>query len=52
MMILIENQFNVGEMVKIAGLSGTVERMSLRSTTLRDTNDGTMYTVPNSQRCV
>jgi small-conductance mechanosensitive channel len=46
--ILIEDQYNVGETVKIAGLSGTVEDMTLRRTTLRD-GDGTLYMIPNSQ---
>jgi small conductance mechanosensitive channel len=46
--ILIEDQFNVGDSVKIAGLTGTVEDMTLRVTTLRD-GDGTLNIVPNSQ---
>jgi small conductance mechanosensitive channel len=46
--ILIEDQYNVGEVVKIAGLLGTVENLTLRCTTLRD-GDGTVYIVPNSQ---
>ena len=46
--ILIEDQYNVGEVVKIAGLQGTVEDLTLRCTTLRD-GDGTVYIVPNSQ---
>jgi small conductance mechanosensitive channel len=46
--ILIENQYNVGDTVKIASLSGTVEDLSLRLTTLRD-GDGTLYFIPNSQ---
>lgn len=47
-LILIEDQFNVGDTVKIAGLAGTVEAMTLRKTILRD-GDGTLYIVPNSQ---
>ena len=39
--ILIENQFNVGDTVKLAALSGTVEDLTLRLTTLRDA-DGTL----------
>jgi small-conductance mechanosensitive channel len=46
--ILIEDQFNVGDVVKIAGLQGSVESMTLRCTTLRD-GDGTVYVVPNGQ---
>ena len=46
--ILIEDQFNVGDVVRVAGLTGTVEDLSLRATTLRD-GDGTQHFVPNSQ---
>ncbi|MGI4757788.1 MAG: mechanosensitive ion channel family protein [Janthinobacterium lividum] len=46
--ILVEDQFNVGDVVRIAGLTGTVEDLSLRATTLRD-GDGTVHFVPNSQ---
>jgi small conductance mechanosensitive channel len=46
--ILLEDQYNVGEVVAIAGLKGTVEDLSLRSTRLRD-GDGTLYIIPNSQ---
>ena len=47
-LILLEDQFNVGETIKIAGVSGVVESMTLRKTILRD-GDGTLYVVPNSQ---
>lgn len=47
-LILIEDQFNVGDTVRLAGLSGTVEAMTLRRTTVRDV-DGTLYVIPNSQ---
>ncbi len=46
--ILLEDQFVVGDVVKLAGLQGTVEHLTLRCTTLRD-GDGTVYIVPNSQ---
>ncbi len=46
--ILVEDQYNVGEVVTLASLTGTVEDLSLRRTTLRDGN-GTLYIVPNSQ---
>jgi moderate conductance mechanosensitive channel len=46
--ILIEDQYNVGEIVVLAGLKGTVEDLSLRRTTIRDA-DGTLYIIPNSQ---
>ena len=47
-LILVENQFNVGDTVRLAGLTGTVEAMTLRKTTVRDA-DGTLYVIPNSQ---
>ncbi|MDR3724564.1 MAG: mechanosensitive ion channel family protein [Terracidiphilus sp.] len=47
-LILIEDQFNVGETVRLAGLSGVVESITLRKTTVRDA-DGTLYVIPNSQ---
>jgi moderate conductance mechanosensitive channel len=46
--ILIEDQFDVGDTVKLAGLTGNVESMTLRKTTVRD-GDGTLYIIPNSQ---
>ncbi|WP_252263377.1 mechanosensitive ion channel family protein [Paracidobacterium acidisoli] len=47
-LILVEDQYNVGDVVRLAGLSGTVETMSLRKTMVRD-SDGTLYVIPNSQ---
>ena len=46
--ILIETQNNVGDTVKLASVTGTVEDLTLRLTTLRD-GDGTLYFIPNSQ---
>jgi small conductance mechanosensitive channel len=48
MLILIEDQFSVGDTVRVAGVAGTVETMTLRKTTIRDA-DGTLYVIPNSQ---
>jgi small conductance mechanosensitive channel len=45
--ILFENQYDLGDIVRIAGVKGTVESMSLRNTVLRD-DDGTVHIVPNS----
>jgi moderate conductance mechanosensitive channel len=45
--ILLENQYDIGDTIRVAGVKGTVERMSLRRTVLRD-DDGTVHTVPNS----
>src|SRR5436309_4376808 len=46
--ILAEDQFSLGDTVRVAGVKGTVEAMSLRRTVLRD-DDGTLHMVPNSQ---
>jgi small-conductance mechanosensitive channel len=46
--ILLDNQYDVGDKVGIAGVKGIVEDMSLRRTTLRD-DDGSVHVVPNSQ---
>ncbi|MGA2831484.1 MAG: mechanosensitive ion channel family protein [Terracidiphilus sp.] len=48
MLILVEDQFSVGDTVRLAGMTGTVEAMTLRKTTVRD-SDGTLYIIPNSQ---
>jgi small conductance mechanosensitive channel len=48
MLILIEDQFNVGDTVRLAGRAGIVESMTLRKTSVRDA-DGTLYIIPNSQ---
>lgn len=44
--ILIENQFAKGDVVRVVDVTGTVEDLSLRRTTLRDL-DGTVHSVPN-----
>lgn len=46
--ILLENQYDLGDTIKVAGVAGTVEAMSLRRTLLRDVN-GTVHCVPNSE---
>jgi small-conductance mechanosensitive channel len=46
--IVLENQYSAGDVIRIAGVEGTVEDFSLRRTTLRDL-DGTVHTVPNGQ---
>src|SRR5437763_9626433 len=46
--IIIENQYDVTDVIKVAGVSGAVEAMTLRRTTLRDTN-GTVHIIPNSE---
>jgi len=47
-LILVEGQFGVGDTVRLAGVSGVVEALTLRRTTVRDA-DGTLYMIPNSQ---
>src|SRR3989454_10155618 len=44
--ILFEDQFGVGDVVKIGDFSGVVERMTLRATVLRNL-EGQVYVVPN-----
>jgi len=46
--IIMENQYRKGDVIKIAGVSGTVEEINLRRTILRDV-DGVYHVVPNSQ---
>jgi small conductance mechanosensitive channel len=44
--ILLEDQFGVGDVVKIGELSGVVERMTLRATVLRNL-EGQVHVIPN-----
>lgn len=46
--ILLENQYAVGDVVKIAGIAGIVESINLRRTVLRDL-DGIVHSVPNGE---
>ncbi len=45
-LILIEDQFRVGDVIRIGEASGTVERITLRTTCLRDL-EGRLHLVPN-----
>ncbi len=47
-MILIENQYRVGNVIKIGAISGVVEDISLRITVLRD-QEGVAHFIPHSQ---
>lgn len=47
-LILVEDQYAIGDVVTIAGVSGTVEAIKLRTTVLRDL-DGNQHYVPNGQ---
>jgi small conductance mechanosensitive channel len=44
--ILFENQLRVGDVVQVAGKTGTVEAVSLRTTILRD-GEGCVHIIPN-----
>lgn len=44
--ILLEDQFGIGDVVTIAGESGVVEDISLRTTSIRN-SDGTLFIIPN-----
>lgn len=44
--IIIENQFRVGDVVEIGGVSGTVQDVTIRTTILRDMS-GNIHHVPN-----
>ncbi len=46
--ILLENQYRIGDWVKVAGIAGSVEEINLRRTVLRDF-DGTVHSIPNSE---
>ena len=47
-MILLENQYGVNDVVKICGIGGLVERVTLRVTVLRDL-EGVAHFIPNGQ---
>ena len=44
--VLVENQYHVGDVVRAADVSGLVEKITLRATTLRDL-DGRVHVIPN-----
>jgi len=46
--ILLENQYRIGDVIQIAGVSGLVESLTLRRTVLRDL-DGKVHTIPNGE---
>lgn len=47
-LILVEDQYAIGDVVSIAGVAGTVEEIRLRTTVLRDL-EGSQHHVPNGQ---
>jgi small conductance mechanosensitive channel len=46
MFVLVENQYNVGDVIRAADVAGLVEKITLRATTLRDL-EGRVHIVPN-----
>lgn len=46
--IILENQYRVGDGVQIAGISGSVEDITLRKTVLKDL-DGVVHHIPNGE---
>ncbi len=44
--LMLENQYRIGDVVEIEGLSGSVQDISLRKTTLRNL-DGTVHHIPH-----
>jgi len=47
-MILLEKQIDVGDVVEISGLTGTVEDVNLKTTQVKDF-DGTLHFIPNRE---
>jgi small-conductance mechanosensitive channel len=47
-LIIFENQFDVGDVIKVADVMGGVEEVNLRRTLLRDL-DGVLHIVPNGE---
>ncbi len=46
--IILENQYRIGDVIEVAGVSGLVESVSLRKTVLRDL-EGKVHTIPNGE---
>lgn len=46
--IILENQYRIGDVIEVAGVSGLVESVSLRKTVLRDLQ-GRVHTIPNGE---
>ena len=47
-MILLEDQFELGDLITIGAITGTVERVNMRTTMLRDL-EGRMHFIPNGE---
>ena len=48
MFMLVEDQYGVGDSIDVGLVSGTVERVTLRTTILRD-GDGSIWYIPNGE---
>ncbi|MGB9628076.1 MAG: mechanosensitive ion channel family protein [Thermodesulfobacteriota bacterium] len=46
--IILENQYRIGDVIEVAGVSGLVESLNLRRTVLRDL-EGRVHTIPNGE---
>jgi small conductance mechanosensitive channel len=46
--IILENQYRIGDVIEVAGVSGLVESVGLRKTVLRDLQ-GKVHTIPNGE---
>lgn len=46
--IILENQYRIGDVIKVGSVSGLVEQLSLRRTVLRDL-EGVVHTIPNGE---
>lgn len=46
--IILEDQYHVGDQVKIAGVEGRVKEITLRRTVIED-DEGVVYLIPNNQ---
>jgi small conductance mechanosensitive channel len=47
-LIIFENQFDVGDVIKVADVMGSVEEVNLRRTQIRDL-DGILHIIPNGE---
>jgi small conductance mechanosensitive channel len=45
-LILLENQFNVGDVIQVGAVTGTVEEVTMRTTNVRD-GQGKLFIIPN-----
>ena len=48
LLVLLEDQYAVGDLIQVGDVSGTVERLTLRATYVRDIS-GKLYIVPNGE---